>query len=72
MTNSIQTKKLQLIEVPAQYQKAEGCIAFQKIQLTYNFYGKEMTDIFDTKILQNGNQLVVTGNGFIKDGFKIN
>jgi len=71
MTTAIQTKKLQIVEVPAKYQKSEGCVAFQKIQMTYTFYGKEMTDIFDTKILANGNQIVVTGNGFIKDGFKI-
>ena len=31
-----------------------------------------MTDTFDTKILANGDQIVISGNGFIKDGFKIN
>lgn len=72
MTNAIQTKKFQLVEVPAEYQKEEGCVAFQMVELTYFFYGKQMTDTFDTKILANGDQLIISGNGFLKDGFKIN
>jgi hypothetical protein len=72
MTASIETQKLQIVEVPAKYQKSEGCIAFQMVKLTYTFYGKLMTEIFDTKILKNGDQIVINGNGFIKDGFKIN
>lgn len=63
---------MQLTQVPTQYQKEEGCVAFQKVELTYVFYGKKMTDIFDSKILENGNQIIINGNGFIKDGFKIN
>ena len=72
MTTAIQTKKMQLVEVPAQYQKEENCVAFQMVQLTYSFYGKMMTENFDTKVLENGMQIVINGNGFIKDGFKIN
>lgn len=68
----IQTKKLQIVEVPAQFQKEEGCVAFQKVELTYLFYGKLMTETFDTKILKNGSQFVINGNGFVKDGLKIN
>ena len=72
MSNAaIQIQKLALTEVPTEYQKEEGCIAFQIVKLTYNFYGKEMTDTFDTKILANGKQVVIGGNGFIKDGFEI-
>jgi hypothetical protein len=72
MTTAIQTKKLQLVAVPAQYQKKEGCVAFQMIELSYSFYGKQMTESFDTKILKDGRQIVINGNGFIKDGFQIN
>ena len=70
--NAIETKKLQIVEVPAEYQKKEGCIAFQMVELTYTFYGKQMTERFDTKILKTGEQIVINGNGFIKDGYKIN
>lgn len=72
MTAAIQTQKLEMVKVPAEYQKEEGCVAFQMVKLTYFFYGKEMTEMFDTKILQNGDQIVINGNGFIKDGLKIN
>jgi hypothetical protein len=72
MKNAIEIKKLNLVQVPAEFQKEEGCVAFQIIQLTYSFYGKVMTENFDTKILSNGKQIVINGNGFIKDNFEIN
>jgi hypothetical protein len=74
MTNAsrIQIKKFQLVEIPVQYQRPEGCVAFQQVELTYSFYGKQMNESFDTKILKNGDQLVISGNGFIKDNYKIN
>ena len=72
MNAAIKIEKLQKTEVPSQYQKEEGCIAFQMIKLTYVFYGKQMTEFFDTKIMENGKQTVINGNGFIKDGFEIN
>ena len=70
--NAIKIEKLQKIEVPTQYQKEEGCIAFQMVKLTYTFYGKQMTENFDTKIFKNGKQIIINGNGFIKSGFEIN
>ena len=69
---NIKITKLQKVDVPAEYQKEEGCIAFQMVELTYFFYGKQMTERFDTKILKTGEQIVINGNGFIKNGFKIN
>lgn len=72
MTTAIQTKKLAIVNVPLEYQKEEGCVAFQMVELIYYFYGKQMTDVFDTKILESGEQFVISGNGYIKDGFKIN
>ena len=71
MTNAIQIKMLQKVEVPAQYQKEEGCIAFQTIKVVINFYGKIIEDILDTKILEDGRQIVINGNGYIKAGYKI-
>jgi hypothetical protein len=69
---TIEIKKMSLVEVPDEYQKEEGCTAFQMVQLTYSFYGKVMTENFDTKILHNGKQIVINGNGFIKNNFEIN
>jgi hypothetical protein len=72
MKAQIEIKKLNLVQVPVEFQKEEGCVAFQLVELTYSFYGSVMTEIFDTKILSNGKQLVISGNGFIKDNFEIN
>jgi hypothetical protein len=72
MKAQIEIKKLNLVQVPAEFQKEEGCIAFQMVELSYSFYGSLMTERFDTKILPNGKQLVINGNGFIKDNFEIN
>lgn len=69
---AIQIEKFKINEVPVKYQKNEGCVAFQMVKITYFFYGKEMIDTFDTKILKDGSQFVISGNGFIKDGLKIN
>jgi hypothetical protein len=72
MTKAVKIEKGAIVEVPKKYQKSEGCVAFQIIAMTYMFYGAEMKDTFDTKILNDGSQYVISGNGFIKDGFKIN
>lgn len=63
--------KLQKVEVPAEYQKEEGCIAFQLVKVVIDFYGKLIEDVLDTKILQDGRQIVITGNGYIKAGYEI-
>jgi hypothetical protein len=72
MNGIIKIEKGQIVNVPAEYQEEEGCVAFQLIELTYTFFGKTMSQVFDTKIQKNGKQIVFNGNGFIKDGFEIN
>ena len=65
----IEIIKLQKVEVPAEYQKEEGCIAFQLVKVIINFYGKIIEDVLDTKILKNGKQIITNGNGYIKAGY---
>ena len=65
-------KRFPLVEVPAEYQEEYGCIAFQLVEFNYSFYGSKQCDILDTKILKDGTQVVVDGNGFIKYGTVIN
>jgi len=67
----LEITKLQKVEVPAEYQKDEGCIAFQLVKVVIDFYGKLIEDVLDTKILQDGRQIVITGNGYIKAGYEI-
>lgn len=71
MTTAITTKKLQRVEnTDAEFLKA-GIVAFQLVKITYSFYGNQMNEIFDTKIMNDGRQIVIDGNGFIKAGFQI-
>ena len=66
---TVTIKKLNLVEVPeGEY---EDIKAFQMVEFTINFYGKEMVFELDTKITSEG-QFVIGGNGFIQDGYKIN
>ena len=67
----LEITKLQKVEVPAEYQKEEGCIAFQSVKVVINYYGKLIEDVLDTKILQDGRQIVTDGNGYIKAGYEI-
>ena len=67
----LEITKLQKVEVPAEYQKEEGCIAFQLVKVVIEFYGKLIEDVLDTKILQDGRQIVITGNGYIKASYEI-
>lgn len=68
---NIEITKMQRVDVPTEYQKEEGCIAFQTIKVVINFYGKLIEDVLDTKILANGVQVVTNGNGYIKAGYEI-
>jgi hypothetical protein len=45
--------------------------AFQMVEITINFFGKIMTAWHDTKILHDGRQVVINGDGFIPAGYEI-
>jgi hypothetical protein len=44
---------------------------FQLVKVVIDFYGKLIEDVLDTKILQDGRQIVTNGNGYIKAGYEI-
>lgn len=71
MEKAVKIQKLQRVDVPLEFQEKEGCVAFQMVKFTYTFYGSEQTDTLDTKIMKDGSQIVIGGNGFIKHGFEI-
>ena len=50
----------------------QGIVAFQLVDFTINFYGKEIETTHDTKIMMNGEQIVIGGCGYIKEGFILN
>jgi hypothetical protein len=63
--------KLQRVECLDAEMLNEGIVAFQLVKINYSFYGNEMSDTFDTKIMKDGTQILINGNGFIKGGTQI-
>lgn len=64
------TKKLKKVEAPAE-DKAEGIEAYQAVEFTINFGNSETVDVLDTKIMTDGRQIVIGGNGFIPHGHEL-
>ncbi len=65
----IEMKKLDRVEAPKGEYK--NIVAFQMVEFVINFYGNIESFLLDTKILKNGKQLVIDGNGFIPSGYEI-
>ena len=65
----IQIKKLERVEAPKGEYK--NIIAFQLVEFSINFFGHIENFILDTKIMNNGKQIVIDGNGFIPSGYQI-
>lgn len=68
---AVKITKLNRVESKDQEMLDMGIIAFQLVKFEYSFYGSKCTDILDTKIMADGRQIVINGNGFIKDGSEI-
>lgn len=68
---AVTTRKLQRVENADKETLKMGIVAFQRVEFKYTFYGKEMTDYLDTKIMRDGSQIVIDGNGFIKAGYRL-
>ena len=65
----MQITKLQRVENEDKEMLSYGIVAFQLVEFKYEFYGQSMSDVLYTKIMANGDQIVIDGNGFIKAGF---
>lgn len=48
-----------------------GIVAFQLVDFVINFFGNEIKTTLDTKIMEDGRQLVIDGDGFIPEGFEL-
>jgi hypothetical protein len=71
MTTAIKIEKLTRVENTDKKMLNKGIVAFQMVKFTYLFYGSLQSEILDTKIMKDGSQIVIDGNGFIKSGSKI-
>jgi hypothetical protein len=52
--------------------KAEGIVALQVVEFTIDYFGNKVETAHDTKIMEDGRQIVIGGCGFIPDGFEVN
>lgn len=50
---------------------AMGVVAFQLVKFSYNFYGSMTESVLDTKIMQDGRQIIIDGDGFTPAGTEI-
>ncbi len=69
--SAIKITKLNKVENTDKELLEKGIVAFQLVRFEYNFYSSNQSDVLDTKIMQDGRQIVIDGNGFIKEGFEI-
>ena len=69
--SAIKITKLNKVENTDKELLEKGIVAFQLVRFEYNFYGSNQSDVLDTKIMQDGRQIVIDGNGFVKEGFEI-
>ena len=68
---AITITRLQKVETTDKRDLRDGIIAFQLVNIEINFYGKIITDTLDTKIMKDGRQIVIDGNGYISAGTEI-
>ena len=68
---AITITRLQKVETADKRDLKIGIVAFQLVNVEINFYGKIITDTLDTKIMKDGRQIVIDGNGYISAGTEI-
>ena len=68
---TLEITKYQKVETTDKRDLETGIVAFQLVKFDVCFYGKLITDVLDTKIMRDGRQIVIDGNGFIPAGYEL-
>ena len=68
---TITANKMTRVENTDAEMAAKGIIAFQMVEFVINFFGNEITTAHDTKIMQDGKQIVIGGCGYIPEGYEV-
>lgn len=69
---TVKTTKMNIVKAPQdEYYIKMKIVAFQIVKFEINFFGHEEMFTLDTKILENGKQYVIDGNGWIPDNYEI-
>ena len=67
---TITLNKKTIVEATEEF-KTDGVVAFQVVEFVINYFGNEVKTEHDTKIMNNGKQLVIGGCGFIPEGYEV-
>ena len=67
---SVAVNKMNLVKL-TEDQKFDGIVAFQMCEFVINFFGKTIVSVLDTKIMENGKQIVIDGDGYIPSGYEV-
>lgn len=65
---TITVNKLNKVSAP---KDGSDIIAFQLVEFVINFFGTEIVSVLDTKIMKDGRQVVIDGDGYISAGFEV-
>lgn len=65
---TITYNKKTLVKLPA---VDGGIVAFQMVEYVIDFFGTKISNTLDTKIMEDGRQIIIDGDGFIKAGTEV-
>ena len=65
----VNVKKLSRVEAPVG--EYADIVAFQLVEFEIDFFGNKDTFVLDTKIMNDGRQVVIDGNGWIASGYEV-
>jgi hypothetical protein len=69
MKNITITKRAK-VQAPEEFQRV-GIVAFQVVDFVIDYFSNKIECSHDTKIMEDGRQFVIGGDGFISSGFEV-
>lgn len=68
---TIVANKLARVENKDDEMLSQGIVAFQIVEFVISFFGSEIISNLYTKIMEDGRQIVIGGDGYIPDGYEV-
>ena len=68
---TIVANKLARVENKDDEMLSQGIVAFQIVEFVISFFGSEIISNLYTKIMEDGRQIVIGGDGYIPDGDEV-
>lgn len=65
---TITVNKMKRVEAPVD---GINIVAFQMVEFVINFFGSKIVSVLDTKIMKDGRQIVIDGDGYIPQGYEV-